>query len=163
MLLAAFLSLFDRRLDSGRRGGGRYAALTLRKLAARGVRASMQPVLPSKTFLNHYSIATGLLPAWPRAPPRRGVTERRRRRRHAAYAATSLPRSGAARASRSASHRACRAARNSPAAAWRRLRVPESQRESCLELVRWALKADASSSPWPARCMIDCQLRQAAI
>jgi predicted AlkP superfamily pyrophosphatase or phosphodiesterase len=39
-------------------------AIELRKLAARGVRATrMVPVFPSKTFPNHYSIVTGLYPA----------------------------------------------------------------------------------------------------
>ena len=42
----------------------RYKAPTLRRLAQGGVTAvSMQPVFPTKTFPNHYSIATGLYPA----------------------------------------------------------------------------------------------------
>jgi predicted AlkP superfamily pyrophosphatase or phosphodiesterase len=49
---------FDRR----RRPGGEYAAPTLRRLAGAGVHATMQPVFPSKTFPNHASLATGLLP-----------------------------------------------------------------------------------------------------
>lgn len=41
----------------------RPAALHLRALAARGVRAErMIPAFPSKTFPNHYSIVTGLAP-----------------------------------------------------------------------------------------------------
>ena len=42
----------------------RYKAPTLNKLAQGGVTAvSMQPAFPTKTFPNHYSIATGLYPA----------------------------------------------------------------------------------------------------
>lgn len=42
----------------------RYSAPTLHQLAKEGVTAkSMQPVFPTKTFPNHYSIATGLYPA----------------------------------------------------------------------------------------------------
>lgn len=42
----------------------RYSAPTLHRLAQGGVTAaSMQPVFPTKTFPNHYSIATGLYPA----------------------------------------------------------------------------------------------------
>ncbi len=43
----------------------RFDTPTLDRLAAEGVRASkgMLPVFPSKTFPNHYSIATGLYPA----------------------------------------------------------------------------------------------------
>jgi len=42
----------------------RYAAPHLRALAARGVRARwLQPVMPTLTFPNHYSIVTGLYPA----------------------------------------------------------------------------------------------------
>lgn len=41
----------------------RHAAPNLRALAARGTRPhSMYPVMPSKTFVNFYSIATGLYP-----------------------------------------------------------------------------------------------------
>ena len=41
----------------------RPAAVQLRALAARGVRAErMIPAFPSKTFPNHYSIVTGLFP-----------------------------------------------------------------------------------------------------
>ncbi|MBU1619367.1 MAG: ectonucleotide pyrophosphatase/phosphodiesterase [Gammaproteobacteria bacterium] len=41
-----------------------YKAPVLHQLAQGGVRAlSMQPVFPTKTFPNHYSIATGLYPA----------------------------------------------------------------------------------------------------
>ena len=41
----------------------RPAAVELRKLAARGVRATrMTPVFPSKTFPNHYTMVTGLYP-----------------------------------------------------------------------------------------------------
>lgn len=40
-------------------------APNLRRLAAEGTRAQrLQPVFPSKTFPNHYSLATGLFPAW---------------------------------------------------------------------------------------------------
>lgn len=77
---------FDRRLDSGGGGGGGYAAPTLRKLAARGVRASMQPVFPSKTFPNHYSIATGLLPAWSGIVGNIMFDERRRKWFHVSLA-----------------------------------------------------------------------------
>lgn len=43
----------------------RFETPTLHRLAAEGVRATegMLPVFPSKTFPNHYSIATGLYPA----------------------------------------------------------------------------------------------------
>ena len=42
----------------------RYKAPTLERLAKSGVRAvHMQPSFPTKTFPNHYSIATGLYPA----------------------------------------------------------------------------------------------------
>jgi predicted AlkP superfamily pyrophosphatase or phosphodiesterase len=42
----------------------RYKAPTLERLARNGVRAvQMQPSFPTKTFPNHYSIATGLYPA----------------------------------------------------------------------------------------------------
>jgi predicted AlkP superfamily pyrophosphatase or phosphodiesterase len=42
---------------------GRPGAANLRALAARGVRARwMSPVFPSKTYPNHYTIATGLRP-----------------------------------------------------------------------------------------------------
>lgn len=42
----------------------RYKAPTLHQLAKRGVTAAaMQPAFPTKTFPNHYSIATGLYPA----------------------------------------------------------------------------------------------------
>ncbi len=42
----------------------RYKAPTLQRLAQSGVTAqSMQPAFPTKTFPNHYSIATGLYPA----------------------------------------------------------------------------------------------------
>jgi predicted AlkP superfamily pyrophosphatase or phosphodiesterase len=42
----------------------RYKAPTLNRLAQGGVAAvSMQPAFPTKTFPNHYSIATGLYPA----------------------------------------------------------------------------------------------------
>ena len=34
----------------------------LYRIAARGVKASLQPSFPSKTFPNHYTIATGLYP-----------------------------------------------------------------------------------------------------
>ncbi|NBX60693.1 MAG: alkaline phosphatase family protein, partial [Opitutaceae bacterium] len=41
----------------------RYAAPVLQQLAAQGVRAErMNPVFPSKTFPNHYSLVTGLYP-----------------------------------------------------------------------------------------------------
>ncbi|HEY6225009.1 MAG TPA: ectonucleotide pyrophosphatase/phosphodiesterase [Gemmatimonadales bacterium] len=40
----------------------RYPAPNLHRLAARGVRAPLVPVFPSKTFPNHYSIVTGLYP-----------------------------------------------------------------------------------------------------
>jgi predicted AlkP superfamily pyrophosphatase or phosphodiesterase len=41
----------------------RPAAVELRKLAARGVRATrMTPVFPTKTFPNHYTMVTGLYP-----------------------------------------------------------------------------------------------------
>ena len=40
-----------------------YPAPTLQALAAQGTKAvSMQPVFPTKTFTNHYSIVTGLYP-----------------------------------------------------------------------------------------------------
>ena len=35
---------------------------TLTRLAGEGVYGSLQPVFPSDTFPNHYSIVTGLLP-----------------------------------------------------------------------------------------------------
>lgn len=42
----------------------KYKPKTLSKLAKRGVRAEwMKPSFPTKTFPNHYTIATGLLPA----------------------------------------------------------------------------------------------------
>lgn len=78
---------FDRRLDgSAGRGAGGYAAPTLRKLASRGVRASMQPVFPSKTFPNHNSIATGLLPAWSGIVGNVMFDERRRKWFHVSLA-----------------------------------------------------------------------------
>ena len=40
----------------------RFASPNLHRLAARGVRAPLVPVFPSKTFPNHYSIVTGLYP-----------------------------------------------------------------------------------------------------
>lgn len=40
----------------------RYPAPNLHRLAARGVRAPLVPVFPTKTFPNHYSIVTGLYP-----------------------------------------------------------------------------------------------------
>ena len=40
----------------------RYPAPNLHRLAARGVRAPLVPVFPTKTFPNHYAIATGLYP-----------------------------------------------------------------------------------------------------
>ena len=41
----------------------RPAAVNLRRLAARGVRAErMIPAFPSKTFPNHYTLVTGLTP-----------------------------------------------------------------------------------------------------
>ncbi|MDP2713886.1 ectonucleotide pyrophosphatase/phosphodiesterase [Rheinheimera sp.] len=41
-----------------------YPAANIKKLAQEGLRAqSMQPVFPTKTFPNHYSIVTGLYPA----------------------------------------------------------------------------------------------------
>jgi len=40
----------------------RYPSPNLHRLAARGVRAPLVPVFPSKTFPNHYSIVTGLFP-----------------------------------------------------------------------------------------------------
>ena len=40
----------------------RYPAPNLRRLAARGVRAPLVPVFPTKTFPNHYAIVTGLYP-----------------------------------------------------------------------------------------------------
>ncbi|KAJ8906632.1 hypothetical protein NDN08_003125 [Rhodosorus marinus] len=44
---------------------GKPLAPTLRKLRESGVSAThMQPVMPSKTFPNHWSIVTGLYPAW---------------------------------------------------------------------------------------------------
>ncbi len=43
---------------------GKYSSPTLNKLAAEGVRAKwLIPSFPSKTFPNHYTIATGLYPA----------------------------------------------------------------------------------------------------
>jgi predicted AlkP superfamily pyrophosphatase or phosphodiesterase len=47
-------------------GGFGEAAPFLKDMAQRGVRASqgMRPVFPTKTFPNHYSLVTGLLPAW---------------------------------------------------------------------------------------------------
>ncbi|HKE90950.1 MAG TPA: ectonucleotide pyrophosphatase/phosphodiesterase [Gemmatimonadales bacterium] len=40
----------------------RYPAPNLQRLAARGVRAPLVPVFPTKTFPNHYAIVTGLYP-----------------------------------------------------------------------------------------------------
>lgn len=40
----------------------RYPAPNLHRLAARGVRAPLVPVFPTKTFPNHYAIVTGLYP-----------------------------------------------------------------------------------------------------
>ncbi len=40
----------------------RYPAPNLHRLAARGVRAPLIPVFPTKTFPNHYAIVTGLYP-----------------------------------------------------------------------------------------------------
>lgn len=40
----------------------RYPSPNLHRLAARGVRAPLVPVFPTKTFPNHYSIVTGLFP-----------------------------------------------------------------------------------------------------
>ena len=40
----------------------RYASPNLHRVIARGVRAPLVPVFPTKTFPNHYSIVTGLLP-----------------------------------------------------------------------------------------------------
>ncbi|MGE3275404.1 MAG: ectonucleotide pyrophosphatase/phosphodiesterase [Vicinamibacterales bacterium] len=43
---------------------GRYPAPAIEALAARGVRAeALTPSFPSKTFPNHYTLATGLIPA----------------------------------------------------------------------------------------------------
>ena len=41
----------------------RYPTPTLKQLANEGTIASLQPVFPTKTFPNHYSIVTGLYPA----------------------------------------------------------------------------------------------------
>ncbi len=40
----------------------RYPSPNLHRMIARGVRAPLVPVFPTKTFPNHYSIVTGLLP-----------------------------------------------------------------------------------------------------
>lgn len=45
-----------------KRPDGSYAAPTLRRLSKQGAFSSMQPIMPSKTFPNHASIATGLFP-----------------------------------------------------------------------------------------------------
>src|SRR5437870_3105030 len=55
VIVLSFDALGDRFLD-------RDTLPNFRRMAADGVRAPFQPVFPSKTFPNHYSMASGLTP-----------------------------------------------------------------------------------------------------